>query len=57
MTSVDITWGFQDKLDKEQFDTHVISLIGLKIKTIDVVRTLVLSTESNSWLKDAEQNG
>ncbi len=55
MTSINITYGKQDK-PKEQFDILVISLMEIQVKHLDVIRSLVFGTESNSWLKEAEKN-
>jgi hypothetical protein len=52
MTSINITYGNNDV--KEQFDIPVMSLIEMKVKSIEVIKGLVLNTDSNIWLKEAE---
>ena len=52
MTTLDITYG-QNKGVK-QIDVIVISVIELKMKSIDVVKSLLAGTDSNKWLIEAE---
>jgi hypothetical protein len=53
MTLVNITYGKQEV--KEQFDIPVIQLIELQTKSIEVIKGLVLNTDSDIWLTEAEE--
>jgi hypothetical protein len=55
MTSINITYGHNET--KEQFDVPVIQLMEIQAKSLEVIKGLLLSTDSNSWLIEAEQNG
>lgn len=55
MTSISITYGSKEAVN-EQFDIPVISLMELKVKNLDVIKGFVFGTDSNVWLKEAEDN-
>jgi hypothetical protein len=55
MTSVDIAYGNNDIVNT-QFDVPTTLLMELKVKNLEVIRGFVFGTDSNSWLKEAEEN-
>ena len=54
MSTIDITYG-QNNSDIH-LEIPVISIIELKLRSIEVIKGFVAGTDSNKWLIEAEDN-